>query len=515
MRVRTLLRLAALSSLLLAAPTAPAAAPTRTPRPVSLRECIELALRENLGLQIEHLTVDIAGYNLSGSYGAYIPEFAFRAQHDYVSQPSNFDPQKVNVDYPYDLTTGTLRPELSGRLPLGLEYGFGGLAGNESALTDFRSNPDVALNFPGGLRQTNNSFAGAQVTVTQHLLRDFWIDQYREKIRLRRKDLKSSQESLRFQIMKTVLAVELSYYDLAAARQQARVQEKSLELKQQLVTETRRRVEVGDLPPLDMEQAETQLQNALTAVAQARGACVDRQNALKILVTDDFKGWVEVELEPADALLAFQPDLSLAESFACALKGRPDLAEARLLVEKRAVSVQFRQNQLFPNLDFVGRYGGQGVQPALSSAISDVGHFRYPEYFYGVVMSFPLGNLSERNNYRASKAAKQMAELQLKQAEQEILRQVADCSNQVEARFPQVGSTRKARSYAEAALAAEQKKLANGLSTTFVVLQLQEILTSARTAEAQALTEYNKALAQLQFAEGRTLDQHRLALDAR
>jgi outer membrane protein TolC len=64
-------------------------------------------------------------------------------------------------------------------------------------------------------------------------------------------------------------------------------------------------------------------------------------------------------------------------------------------------------------------------------------------------------------------------------------------------------------------LAAEQKKLQNGLTTAFVVLQMQEALTAARTAEVQALSDYNKALAQLAFAEGSILDKHHLTLEVR
>ena len=103
--------------------------------------------------------------------------------------------------------------------------------------------------------------------------------------------------------------------------------------------------------------------------------------------------------------------------------------------------------------------------------------------------------------------------MQLKKAEQEVLLQVADFVNRVELRFSQVESTRKARTYAEAALAAEEKKLQNGLSTTFVVLQLQETLTAARTAEVAALVDYNRALVQLAFAEGSTLEKHRMKVE--
>jgi outer membrane protein TolC len=147
--------------------------------------------------------------------------------------------------------------------------------------------------------------------------------------------------------------------------------------------------------------------------------------------------------------------------------------------------------------------------------MSDAIHFRDPQYFYGVVVSFPVTRTAERNYYRASQAAKQLVELQLKKAEQGVFLEIADWVNRVQSRFAQVGSTHQARTYAEAALAAEQKKLQNGLSTSFFVLQLQETLTAARTAEALALADYNKALAYLAFAEGSMLGRHHLAVEAK
>jgi len=96
-----------------------------------------------------------------------------------------------------------------------------------------------------------------------------------------------------------------------------------------------------------------------------------------------------------------------------------------------------------------------------------------------------------------------------------MLLQVSDFVNRVEYRFSQVASTRQARTYAEAALDAETKKLQNGFTTSFVVLQFQEILTSARTAEVRAEVDYNEMLAQLAFAEGTILERHRLSLEVK
>jgi outer membrane protein TolC len=482
-------------------------------RSLPLRECIDLALSRNLDLQIEHLTADIAGYNLTGAYGAYIPAFSFRAQHGYISQPGDFDPQKFNQDFPYELKSDTLQPGFNGRLPIGLSYDLSAFTTEKNAATDFRSDPSDARFFPEGIRRTNNYSSAFRLDLQQHLLKDFWIDADREQILLRRRDLKISQQALAFQVMRTVLAVELSYYDLVAARENMRVQEKALELRRQLLDETRRRVQVGDLPPLDVEQAETQLQITETALIAAREAMVARQNTLKSLITDSFGDWADIDLQPVDALLVVKAELNRSESFFSALKNRPDLIEARLAVEKSDVVVRFRKNQLFPSLDLVGRYGGLGVADEAGRSINNTLNFSNPEYFYGAVVSFPLSNLSERGNYRASKAARQIAQLQLKKAEQDVLVLVADFVNSAQSRFSQVNSTHSARTYAEAALAAEQKKLQNGLSTSFFVLQLQETLTAARTAELQAMADYNKTLAQLAFAEGTILERHHISVE--
>jgi outer membrane protein len=472
-------------------------------RPLSLRESFDLALSRNLDLQIEHLTTDIAGFSLSAAYGVYAPTLSFRAQHDFVSEPADYDPKKLGLDFPYEMKNNTLEPSLRGMLPIGMSYGVSAYTRQDNATTEFG---------PAGIRNTNNYYSEARIDLQQHLLRDFWIDSDREQILLRRKDVKISQQGLRFQIMKTLLAVELTYDDLVAARENVRVQQKALELRQQLVTETQRRVQVGDLPPLDAEQAETQLENTLTSLTAAQELYVAQQNILKSLLSDDFRSWVEVELLPTDALLSIPQEVNRSESFGRAMQNRPDLIQARLAVEKSDVTVKFRNNQLFPSLDLVGAYGGLGVADEGGNSFNNALSSGNPEYSYGVVLSFPLNNLSERSAYKTSKAARQISELQLRKAEQDVLVQIADLVNRAQSRFLQVNSTRKARAYAESALAAEVKKLQNGLSTAFFVLQLQETLTSARTAEVQALADYNKIIAQLAFAEGSTLDKYHLSV---
>lgn len=481
-------------------------------RSLSLQECVSLALTRNLDLQIQQLNTQIARYDLNAAYGIYIPLFSFEGRHDSVSQPGNFDPQKFNPDFPYKLESDTFGPLITGRLPIGLSYELAGSASTRDARTDFSSDPDNGAPYFWGIRDTNNAIASASVTARQKLLRDFWIDQDRLTIVLNRKTLKSSQQALKFEVMRTVLAVETAYYDVISARERVRAEETALETTQQLLAEMRRRVEVGDIPALDADQAETQVQTTLTALYAAREQLNAQQNRLKSLITDNFLEWADTDFIAADPLLAIAPELNRSESFQRALKTRPDLEEARIAIEKSEAVVKFRYNQMFPSLDLIGRYGGVGVDTEVGGAMGDVGRLKDPQYFYGAVLTLPFSNSKERYAYQASKAAKQIAELQLKRAEEAVLLDVADWVNRVESRYKQVASTRLARRYADSALKAEQKKLANGLTTPFVVLQLHQALIEASTAESQGLAQYNKALAQLAFAEGSILEKHRLTV---
>jgi outer membrane protein TolC len=93
--------------------------------------------------------------------------------------------------------------------------------------------------------------------------------------------------------------------------------------------------------------------------------------------------------------------------------------------------------------------------------------------------------------------------------------QVEDTGNLVETSFRRVGSTRKAREYAQLALGNEESKLQNGQSTSFLVLEFQRRLTAARSAELRSLADHNRARAQLALSEGTTLERNNIILNFR
>jgi outer membrane protein TolC len=211
-------------------------------------------------------------------------------------------------------------------------------------------------------------------------------------------------------------------------------------------------------------------------------------------------------------LTAVPQEINLQESWRHAVTQRPDLLEQKLRVEQQNVTLKYGFNQLFPELDLTGSYGNNAFDPSLNNTLDNVRNSRNPFYSYGAVVTIPLGNSAARASYKSSKATLKQILLQLKQLEQNIVITVDNDVGQVQSTLQQVSATREARIYAEDALAAEQKKLENGKSTSFQVLQLISNLTAARSSEIPALANYNVALAQLALDEGSTMEKNRIDL---
>jgi outer membrane protein TolC len=193
---------------------------------------------------------------------------------------------------------------------------------------------------------------------------------------------------------------------------------------------------------------------------------------------------------------------------------RPDLQQAKLDLDRRHITLKYQKNQLFPQLDLVGSYGQGGSGREFSDAFTVTADGNYPEYSFGAILSVPLGgNRQARSNVRATQAEIEQSLLRLKKLEQDIMVQISDGLAQARTSYQQVQATEEAAAFALEALRAEEKKLENGKSTSFQVLQLQRILTERRFANIRARVDYNAALARLAQAEGSTLERQRINLE--
>jgi outer membrane protein TolC len=473
-------------------------------RKLSLEDCIQSALQKNLDLQIARYNPPLATLTLAGAYAGYNPNFTVAGTHNFSMAAGGYSAQLETLQEGTTANGNSFNSSVGGLLPWGLNYS---LSGNVSEFYGSSGPSQSSFDQAGGL---------AGVTLTQPLLKNFWIDQTRMNIRVAKNRVKYSELGLKLQIMQTVTTVETAYYDLIYDRENVTVQQKAVELAKQLVVENSTRVKVGTLAPLDEQQAEAQAASSEAALIAAKSALAVQEHLVKQLITDQYSQWAGLSLEPSGTLAAPRQFFNLQDSWSKGLTQRPELLQAKLDIEKQGVTLKYNFNQLFPELDLLGTYGHTaGGYSEFSSALGQIREGSLPYYSYGGQLTFPIGNTGARAAYKSSKLVKEQLVLTLKKLQETIMMAIDNDIKQAEAGFQQVAATRAATEYAAAALDAEQKKLDSGKSTTYTVLQMQRDLTTARGNEIQALDGYNKALAQLSLDEGTTLDRLHLQVEVK
>jgi len=468
----------------------------QSPKPVSLDDCVQLALQQNLDIRIARFAPELTRLDLAVTQGFYDPTFSAGIGQAYSKSagvefaPGQFSP-------PVEQDSDRYNASLRGNLPTGGDLTLqGNLTRNESG---------------GNLTY----IGGASVNFSQPLLKDLWIDQTRWSIQVNRRLLKQDQQTLRSQIITIITDIQTAYYNLAVARAAVRVQEKALELAERSLAENKKRVEVGAMAPLEEKQTEAQVASSRADLLTARQNYAIAQNTLKRLVTDDFASLTD-ELVPTEQLVPSPYAFSRQDSWHKGLTMRPDIIQSQLQLEQQNITLKFRRNQLYPALDLAASYGvtaRSGNAGGSSAFFDQIADRDNPNHSYGLTLTIPLSNRAERYRYRAAKVEQERLLLRHKQLEQNVMVAIDNSILTAQSAFERMEATRQARVYAEEALAAEQKKLENGKSTSFVVLSLQRDLTAASSAELQAIADYYKALAVLHQDEGATLEALGISLE--
>lgn len=464
-------------------------------RELTLKECVGLALENNLDFKVEKITRAMAGREGRGARGGHDPNLSISAKRSHEetagegAAAGGLDAAGSEAD------SDSWNAAVSGVTGLGgLSYEVGARLGDSNGTRS--GNPfDTATGSAG-------------ITLTQPLLKGFKTDDVRYRVIQADRQSAEAAVQLEDRLQQILAQVETAWYGLIQARAGIRVQEDAVRLATQLFEDNRRKVQIGSMSILDEKQAESQAAAARAELSVARRTYAEAQNKLKALLIADQRNFRELEIVAAGELTAEPVATDPVASGKVALDRRPDLRQARMALARQGLTVDYQRNQTLPSLDLVGGYGVAASQEdSYGNAIDQIQSADEPYWTAGVTLSFPLGNRAAKTRHAQSLATAEKMRLQLRQLEEAALVAVDNAALSVASGLEQVQATREAREYAEQALAAEQRKLDSGKSTSFVVLQLQRDLTQARKAEIAALANYNQQLSTLALVEGSILER--------
>ena len=367
--------------------------------------------------------------------------------------------------------------------------------------------------------------ATASLTYTQPLLRGFRTDNERTQLVVSRIDRNISDIDLEETVVNTLADVRLAYWELVHARAAVAVQRQSLALAEQLERDNRARVEIGMVGEIEVVQARAEAALRRQSLADAVRVLRTNELALKLLIVDGRTDelW-SAEINPTDEPRTDAMPIDLEGAIRTALDRRTDIARARLRIDSNNAAAENLRSSRLPALDLVGSYqltgqGGPRLLPSGSTfeeilggggavipggyrdAVGDIVGADYPIWSVQLQMSYPLGRSADEAAYERARLELRQNEVQLEWIEIQIVGEVTDAALQIEAIQESIQAAVVARELAEEQLRAEEIKFEVGLSTNYLVVQMQRELAAARELELRAILDYQRALIEFDRAQ--------------
>lgn len=484
---------------------------------LSLEECIQKALRNNLGLAVEALSPEIADLSVSLANEKFMPSLAlsYNKQDTRSASYSFLDAEQTVATLQNDYSA-----QLSQLLPTGGTFSL--------SLTGYRTDTNRRAT-------TINPRYGNTIrfTFSHPLLKDFGLKMTRRDVLIAQNNRTISEMNFNQALEDTLYRVESAYWNFVYSIENLKVRRQSLKLAQELLEKNRAEIEAGTLAPIEILTAQADVATRQADILEAEAMVKNSEDLLKTIINlpAEMENANEVRIIPSDSPIVIQEEISLEKALQVAMQNRPDLQATRLETKNRELNLSYAKNQLFPDLRLQASYWSPGISgdqilyeggnalmgkiigriPGGSSdALRDALNFKYKNWSAGLTLAFPLNNVLSRALYAQAKLNLEQAQLRIKDQEQQIFLEIKTAVRAVETNAQRVEAYKAARELAEKKLEAEEEKFKVGLSTNYFILQYQRDLANAQIMELRAIVDYNISLANLKRVQGKGHERENL-----
>lgn len=466
---------------------------------LTLEDAVRRAVEHNPDLAIVKLDSDVQAERVAQSRSAFNPVFTTRlGGSSSATAPSSFLPDASNIfSHDFFTSTGVGQRLLRG----GGTWNVSWDAARTSTNSPFNTfNPTVQ--------------SGLQIAFSQPLLRDRTIDASRVQYIITKRDVAGSELRFRQSVVQTVAAVKQAYWTYKALAANVTVQQRSLDLAQDLVRQNQARVRVGEAPPLDLVQAQAEVANRGENLIRAQAAAKDAEDALRRLIMDpaDTSFW-QIHLDATDQPAAGITPVDVDQAVSAALDGRYDLKLARQDLENAETNITYFKNQRLADVRLEGSYRGGGfggtdllrtggfpgtVTGTLNTGFGNVLAQQFtndfPTWSVGVTVSYPIGRSYQDAGLARAQIQRQQVERSIDSLKLQIVQSIRQAARQVQSTSERVDAARKSQDLAEQRVNVETRRFEAGLSTTFLVTQAQRDLVQAQVDLLQAQLDHQSAI---------------------
>jgi outer membrane protein TolC len=359
--------------------------------------------------------------------------------------------------------------------------------------------------FPIGAFTAINPAWTSQVTasVVQPLLQGAGVEFNRAQILVTRANQEQSIQGFQTIVQRTLRDVESAYWQLGFAYYDLYSREVGLE--QALVTWriVRVQVEEGAKSKPDLAQSREQLEFFRAQRINAMQRLLDAERNLRFVIgipADDDR-----QIIPADEPTLAQYTPSWETGVVEAVSLRPDVLAQTYSVRAAELEVFRQQNGLYPDLTVNGSWELTGVDNQFDQSIDRLTDGDFEGWTLGGRYRRPIGE-------RAAHAAVRRAQLALNRERKELENTRHTAMHELTAAFRNLEANRRLieaqadrRRAAATQVEARADLYRSGRTTLDDLLEAQTSLADSLRDEGLAISQYNQALIQWEFAKGTIL----------
>lgn len=517
---------------------------------LTLDQVVAAVLANNRDIESSRIDRLEAGLRLTGARGAYDPRFVMEPAFSHTVSPVSSSLGGGAIPGELKQTNVSATPQITGNI--------------------LDSGGTYTVSYSSARNSTDNTFATLNpqypTTLTfsavQPLFKNLRYDDNRRQIKIAKKNLSISDEQFRQKVIQVTTQAVEGYWDLVYAYRNLQIQVDSVDLARRQVESNQRQEAQGILAPIDIVQAENQLDTFEQNIYTAQQSLTQAENVLKGLMLQDLSSplW-RAALIPVTALNLDPPELDYEPALEEAVHSRPELAQVKLSAEVARENSRYFHEQTKPQADLVVSYSAAGLSgkalpagpnpltagtialtnqvnllsqleglpplpPTPASAfgapgflvggyaqsLSNLTAWTYPGFNASVRISVPLRNRTAVSNYEVGLAEERRIENQHQQLEIAIETDVRNTMQTIDSTKARMDAAVLARQSSEAQYQSELRQFQEGTSTVFLVLQRQTTMITARNTELRAQTDLSKAIADFERATTRTIAVRKITL---
>lgn len=474
---------------------------------LSLIDARKLALENNLSLKVEKINPEIAEKTYQAEKAKFESILSATTQFKYNEDEVGNSQSQTSFGPSIRVPN-----HIGGDVSIGMSYGF-----SRNHIGNYVMDPiHNTLRYDYFLQKSQD--LGIHLNIQQPLLKNFGWEVNHASIDIAGLQVHQADARLKLATIQLLANTEKTYWDYVAAYEQVKIQVDKYKLAQQQVETAKKMVEEGVRTKVEILRAELGVARQFEAIIIAETSRRHIERSLKrYILHPNIPLNSETILIPKTApyleglIFQRQTVIELAQ------KNRMELIENEIqqLIDKRNVLIN--KNATLPNLNLEFSYSALGSdstsnnfpggqkQPSFRKALRQIFQSELNELAVGLTLDIPLGNKAAKKRLEATLLAQQKTKENQKILYDAIQEEILNAIDTLEQNWQRILSNKMALRHAEETYKMEQIQYQYGHITTTDLLQALTSLSDAKTAELNAIIEYQKSLVDIAFATGTVL----------